>query len=70
MKEQVEVVIEKLVHGGNGLARLVTGEAVFVPRVLPGERARITIRRKRKGVLKQTSSKSSPRHRTASFRRA
>jgi 23S rRNA (uracil1939-C5)-methyltransferase len=51
MKEQTEVVIEKLVHGGSGLARLATGEAVFVPRVLPGERALITIRKKRKGVL-------------------
>ena len=51
MREQTEVVIEKLVHGGSGLARLATGEAVFVPRVLPGERALITIRKKRKGVL-------------------
>lgn len=51
MKEQFEVIIEKLVHGGNGLARLATGEAVFVPRVLPGERALIAIRKKRKGVL-------------------
>jgi 23S rRNA (uracil1939-C5)-methyltransferase len=51
MKERAEVVIEKLVHGGSGLARLESGQAVFVPGVLPGERVRIEIRRKRKGVL-------------------
>ncbi len=51
MNEQAEVVIEKLVHGGSGLARLGTGQAIFVPRVLPGERVIVSIRRKRKGVL-------------------
>ena len=51
MSEQMEVLIEKLVHGGSGLARLDTGQAVFVPGVLPGEQVRIEIRKKRKGVL-------------------
>jgi 23S rRNA (uracil1939-C5)-methyltransferase len=51
MSEHVDVLIEKLVHGGSGLARLGTGQAVFVPGVLPGERVAITIRKKRKGVL-------------------
>jgi 23S rRNA (uracil1939-C5)-methyltransferase len=51
MKERAEVVIEKLVHGGSGLARLASGQAVFVSGALPGERAMIEIRRKRKGVL-------------------
>lgn len=51
MSEQMEVLIEKLVHGGSGLARLDTGQAVFVPGVLPGERVVIQIRKKRKGVL-------------------
>jgi 23S rRNA (uracil1939-C5)-methyltransferase len=54
MSEQtgvLEVLIEKLVHGGNGLARLDTGQAIFVPGVLPGERVVVTIRKKRKGVL-------------------
>ncbi len=51
MNEQVEIAVEKLVHGGSGLARLDTGQAVFVPGVLPGERAVVTIRRKRKGFL-------------------
>jgi 23S rRNA (uracil1939-C5)-methyltransferase len=51
MREQVEVIIEKLVYGGNGLARLADGQTVFVPGVLPGERVRAEIRKKRKGVL-------------------
>jgi len=54
MSEQpgaIEVLVEKLVHGGSGLARLVTGQAVFVPGVLPGERVVVSIRKKRKGVL-------------------
>ncbi len=51
MSEQVEVVIEKLVYGGSGLAHLVDGQTVFVPGVLPGERVRANIRKKRKGVL-------------------
>jgi 23S rRNA (uracil1939-C5)-methyltransferase len=48
---EIEVLIEKLVHGGSGLARLEAGQAVFVPGVLPGERVVVTIRKKRKGVL-------------------
>jgi 23S rRNA (uracil1939-C5)-methyltransferase len=51
MSELVEVVIEKLVYGGSGLARLADGQTVFVPGVLPGERVRANIRKKRKGVL-------------------
>jgi 23S rRNA (uracil1939-C5)-methyltransferase len=51
MSELAEVTIEKLVHGGSGLARVETGQAVFVPGVLPGERVAVTIRKKRKGVL-------------------
>ena len=51
MSEQTEVLIEKLVHGGSGLARLATGQAVFVPGALPGERVVVEIRKKRKGIL-------------------
>jgi 23S rRNA (uracil1939-C5)-methyltransferase len=51
MREPTEVLIEKLVHGGNGLARLDTGQVVLVPGVLPGERADVLITKKRKGVL-------------------
>ena len=36
----MEVKIEKLVYGGNGLAHH-DGQTVFVPRVLPGERVRV-----------------------------
>ncbi len=49
MNERAEVTIEKLVHGGSGLARLATGQAVFVTGVLPGEKAVVTLTRKRKG---------------------
>lgn len=51
MSERVELVIEKLVHGGSGLARLASGQAVFVPRVLPGERVVVELKRRRKGAL-------------------
>ncbi len=51
MNEQVEVVVEKLVHGGSGLARLNTGQVVFVNGVLPGERTLVTLKQKRKGFL-------------------
>ena len=51
MSQPVEVSIEKLVHGGSGLGRLGTGEAVFVSGVLPGERVLVSVRRKRKGFF-------------------
>ena len=51
MNERAEILIEKLVYGGSGLGRLETGQAVFVPGVLPGERVIVTIRRKRKGFF-------------------
>jgi 23S rRNA (uracil1939-C5)-methyltransferase len=51
MNEQVDVRIDKLVHGGDGLARLADGRTVFVSGVLPGERVRARVERKRKGVL-------------------
>jgi 23S rRNA (uracil1939-C5)-methyltransferase len=51
MSERVELTIEKLVYGGSGLARVGTGQAVFVSGVLPGERVAVVIKRKRKGIL-------------------
>jgi 23S rRNA (uracil1939-C5)-methyltransferase len=51
MNETTEVLIEKLVYGGNGLGRLETGHAVFVPNVLPGERVVVTVRKKKKGFF-------------------
>ncbi len=50
MNEQVEVTVEKLVYGGSGLAKLDTGQPVFISGALPGERALIRITRRRKGV--------------------
>lgn len=38
-----DVVIEKLVAGGYGLARLTNGQIVFVPYTLPGEEVRISL---------------------------
>ncbi len=51
MRAHVELTIEKLVYGGSGLAHLDTGQTVFVPGVLPGERVAVSIKRKRKGIL-------------------
>jgi len=51
MNEQTEVSIEKLVEGGRGLGRLDAGQAVFVSNVLPGERVRVLIRKKKKGFF-------------------
>lgn len=50
MREQAEVLIEKLVYGGSGLARLNDGRSAFVSGVLPEERVRIELRKKRKGI--------------------
>jgi 23S rRNA (uracil1939-C5)-methyltransferase len=43
-----EVVIEKLVAGGDGLAR-AAGKVLFVPFTLPGERVRVEVAASRKG---------------------
>ncbi|HYA88925.1 MAG TPA: 23S rRNA (uracil(1939)-C(5))-methyltransferase RlmD [Nitrospirota bacterium] len=51
MNKQAVVVVEKLVQGGSGLARLNTGEVVFVNGVLPGECTLVTLKQKRKGFL-------------------
>ena len=51
MKERTEVIVEKLVHGGSGLARLTSGQAVFVSGALPGERLLVELRRRRKGFF-------------------
>lgn len=50
MSEHVEIVIERMVHGGNGLARLHDGRIVLVRGGLPGERVTARIE-SRKGVL-------------------
>ncbi|MBI4460063.1 MAG: class I SAM-dependent RNA methyltransferase [Acidobacteria bacterium] len=48
--EQVlDVLIEKMVYGGDGLARTSQG-VILVPDVLPGESARVQLRERRHGV--------------------
>ncbi len=51
MKEEISVRIDKLVYGGEGLARRDDGRAVFVRGVLPGELVVARITGKRKGVF-------------------
>jgi len=46
-----EVVIEKLVPGGDGLARL-DGRVVFVPFTLPGEKVRVRVTETKKDFLR------------------
>ncbi|HYW46130.1 MAG TPA: class I SAM-dependent RNA methyltransferase [Bryobacteraceae bacterium] len=46
-----EVTVEKLVYGGDGLARL-EGRVVFVPFVLPGERVRAEVEQEKPGWLR------------------
>jgi len=48
-----EIEIEKLVYGGDGLARL-DGQVVLMPYVLPGERVSFTPERVKTGLLKGT----------------
>lgn len=47
----IEVEIEKLVYGGDGLAR-VDGQVVLAPYVLPGERVELTAERVKNGLLR------------------
>jgi 23S rRNA (uracil1939-C5)-methyltransferase len=67
MSETIEVRIEKLVYGGEGLARH-EGHAVFVPLVLPGETVRIEpveqhkkfIRGRVQSIITASSERSEP----------
>jgi 23S rRNA (uracil1939-C5)-methyltransferase len=45
-----DVTVEKLVYGGDGLARL-DGRVVFAPFVLPGERVRVRAEREKPGLI-------------------
>ena len=56
MNEPVSLRIEKLVHGGEGLAHLENGKAVFVRGVLPRELVQAVITGKRKGVYQAVVS--------------
>lgn len=49
MQEEHIVTIEKLVHGGQGLATLDSGQRVFVWNALPGEQVSLRMLRSKKG---------------------
>jgi 23S rRNA (uracil1939-C5)-methyltransferase len=46
-----EVTVEKLIYGGDGLARL-DGRVIFAPYVLPGERIRAQAEREKPGLVR------------------
>lgn len=48
----VELVIERIVNGGDGLARLEDGRVVFVPYTLPGETARVELQDSNRGYYR------------------
>ncbi|NPV77082.1 MAG: class I SAM-dependent RNA methyltransferase [Anaerolineae bacterium] len=50
--EIIEVDIEALVYGGDGLGRLQDGRAVFIPFCLPGERVRARVLENKRGHVK------------------
>ncbi len=50
VEERIEVVAERLVAGGEALARRADGRVVFVAGALPGERARVRLTGIRRGV--------------------
>src|SRR5512137_1246682 len=51
IRESLEVRVEKMVYGGEGLGRLPDGPVVFVSGALPGELVRARVYGKRKGVF-------------------
>lgn len=58
MKKQLDtVVIEKLVHGGQGLGVLADGRKVFVWGALPGEKVELEIRRSKKSYAEAVTTK-------------
>lgn len=48
LEDHFEVTFETLVYGGEALGRLPDGRAVFVPFVLPGEKARLRVTESKK----------------------
>lgn len=58
----MDITIEKMIYGGDGLARLPAdehgrGKAVFVPFVLPGERVTVDVAEERPGFVRASLSK-------------
>lgn len=64
-----EVIVTKLVHGGQGLAELADGRKVFVWNALPGEKVRVRIIKKKRSyaeaiaeeVVKASPERETPR---------
>jgi len=50
MSDELQLSIEKLIYGGEGLAH-ADGNTVFVPFVLPGERVRAAVRTRKKKLI-------------------
>jgi 23S rRNA (uracil1939-C5)-methyltransferase len=50
MADELILLIEKLVYGGDGLAH-ADGNTVFVPYVLPGEEVRAAVKSKKKKLI-------------------
>jgi 23S rRNA (uracil1939-C5)-methyltransferase len=50
MADELQLSIEKLIYGGEGLAH-VEGHTVFVPFVLPGEQVRASVRLRKKKLI-------------------
>jgi 23S rRNA (uracil1939-C5)-methyltransferase len=51
----VNLTIEKMVYGGEGLARLPDGKAVFLPFVLPGEEVTATLGQEKSSFARATA---------------
>ena len=49
--------IEKMIYGGDGLARLPDGKAVFLPFVLPGEEVEATLSKEKSSFARGTADK-------------
>jgi 23S rRNA (uracil1939-C5)-methyltransferase len=50
MADELQLLIEKLVYGGDGLGH-ADGNTVFVPYVLPGEQARAEVTSRKKKLV-------------------
>jgi len=68
MPDELSLLVEKLVYGGDGLAH-ADGDTVFVPYVLPGEQVSATVRQRKKKLvwadLKNVTSASAQRTKPA-----
>jgi 23S rRNA (uracil1939-C5)-methyltransferase len=50
--ENLEIQLEKIVHGGDAMGHSPDGRPVFVPFAAPGERARVEVREEHMGFLR------------------